>query len=129
MKFVFFVKSRLIFNAFYCFTMFVYKHFTNITRKFLRPKMRKFHLNMCSFEYIFISVSICIHLNIYSFECIERFSNFYLRICDKDLRHSLSFEENQEYEKSCNIYCKYVKIFFCKNGFLTPRFLPRLNRC
>ena len=70
--------------------MFVYKHFTKITREFLQSTILNFHLNMYSFEYIFISVSICIHLNIYSFECIERFSNVYY----KDLRHKLSSEEN-----------------------------------
>ena len=30
-KFVYFVKSRLIFNIFYCFCMFVNKHFVNFT--------------------------------------------------------------------------------------------------
>ena len=44
-----------------------------------------------------ILISICIYFNKYSRECIERFSNFCLHICDKDLRHKLSFEENQEY--------------------------------
>ena len=29
-----------------------------------------------------------IHFSMYSFECTERLSNFYLHICDKDLRHS-----------------------------------------
>ena len=29
MKFVFFLKSRLIFKIFYCFCMFVYKYFIN----------------------------------------------------------------------------------------------------
>ena len=50
-----------------------------------------------TFLIVRIFISICIHFNMYSFECIERFSNFYLHICDKDLRHKLSFEENQEY--------------------------------
>ena len=62
----------------------------NITREFLQSTMLNFYLNMYLFEYIFISVSICIQLNIYSFECIERFSNFYY----KDLRHKSDFEEN-----------------------------------
>ena len=30
-EFVFFLKSRLIFNIFYCFCMFVNKHFANFT--------------------------------------------------------------------------------------------------
>ena len=71
-------------------SLFIYKHFTNITREFLQPTMLNFYLNMYSFEYIFISVSVCIRLNIYSFECIERFPNFYY----KDLRHKLSSDEN-----------------------------------
>ena len=65
--------------------------------KFSRSTMRNFHLNTYSFEYILISASICIHLNIYSFKCIEKFSNFYLEICDKDQHHKLSSEENQEH--------------------------------
>ena len=100
-KFVFFIKSRLIFNVFYCFTMFVYKHFTNITgiqfKNSYNQKCEKFiwicihlkiysfqyvfisictHFNVCSFQYIFIS--ICIHFSIYSFECIG--SNFFFHI-------------------------------------------------
>ena len=79
-----------------------------------------------SFEHVFIWIYI--HFNMHSFECIERFSNFYLHTCDKDLRQKRSFEENQE---SCNICCKHVKILlqYFKKGFLTQRFAPRLNRC
>ena len=40
-----------------------------------------------------IFISVRIHFNMDSFACIERFSNFYLHICDKDLRHKLSFEK------------------------------------
>ena len=61
-KSVFSVKSRLIFNAFY------YRH---ATQKFVHTK-----------------------INTYSNEneCIERLSYFYLYICNKDLRHRLSFK-------------------------------------
>ena len=41
----------------------------------------------------FTFLIVIIRSNMYSFECIERFSNFYLHICDKDLRHKLSFEK------------------------------------
>ena len=55
---------------------------------------------MYSFQYAFIS--ICIHLNVYSFEYIGIFSNFYLHICDKDCVTSLVWknknaQENQDY--------------------------------
>ena len=43
-----------------------------------------------TFLIVRIFISICINMCI---ECIERFSNFYLHICDKDLRHKLSFEK------------------------------------
>ena len=32
-KFVFFLKNRLFFNEFYCFWLFVNKHFANLTGK------------------------------------------------------------------------------------------------
>ena len=114
LKFVFFVKSRLIFNVSLCFTMFVYKHFTNFRGIQLENsyalKWIYIEMNIYSNEYIFKWKfhifdhknihSICIHFNMYSFECIERFSNFYLHICDKDLRQKLSFEKQKHSRKS-----------------------------
>ena len=46
-----------------------------------------------TFLIVRIFILICIHFNVYSFECIERLSNFYWHVCDKDLRYKLSFEK------------------------------------
>ena len=84
MKFVFFVKSRLIFNAFYCCTHSIYEQ---ITREFLHTEMNTYSKENFTF------LIVIIHFNMYLFECIERLSYFYLHICDKDLRHKLSLEK------------------------------------
>ena len=52
------------------------------------------HLN----EYIFkrkfyIFDRKIIRFNMCSFKCIERLSNFYLHICDEELRHKLNHEK------------------------------------
>ena len=49
-KFVDFIKSRLIFNIFYCFGMFVNKFFTYLTCAYLKSKRR---FNVKSSAYYF----------------------------------------------------------------------------
>ena len=47
-KLAFFLKSRLLFNIFYCFCMFVNKHFANSTIKDKKVKfsLYYFYMNM-----------------------------------------------------------------------------------
>ena len=99
MKFVFFVKSRLIFNVFYCFTMFVYKHFTNFTGIQLENSYDQqceifiwicIHLNIYSFQFQYVFIWIYIHLNVQrdfqTFACIS-----VIKTCITSLVLKLSF--------------------------------------
>ena len=64
MKFIFFLKIRLIFNLIYCFCMFVNKHFTSRMRVSQKAKgviVRNLrHIILCIKTKILIDFDTCI---------------------------------------------------------------------
>ena len=90
--------------------------FTNIsqTLRVYNSKILTINNMKFSFEYVFISVSIYIHLNVYSYECIERFSNFYLHVCDKDCVTSLVLKKIKSIKNLSTFTVNVSKYFFVK---------------
>ena len=63
MKFVFFQKSRLVFKIFYCFCIFVNKHFIN-TGVFIF-KTKRCHNAKPSTYYFYMRINILLNFRIY----------------------------------------------------------------